>query len=242
MLDAVLSSKVCKGKCGLDLPLDAFGVHPLGRFGRKSKCKACLAEIGRQTWAPTEEQQEAARQRAKAWNAANPERKNEASKAWAKENPEKHNSIVRRWRKKNPERNQATNRASWERNKKSAQASAKRWRLEHPEAYREAQRRWRIENADYWRGRAEVIARGDLTWEQWAEVIEQFQHACAYCLRTDVKLSMDHLIPVSRGGPHTQSNVVPACKSCNSRKKDRPIWVMFEQFHPQMEMSYGEAQ
>jgi len=32
-------------------------------------------------------------------------------------------------------------------------------------------------------------------------------------------LTMDHLIPVSRGGHSTKGNVVPACKICNNRKK-----------------------
>ncbi len=29
---------------------------------------------------------------------------------------------------------------------------------------------------------------------------------------------MDHMMPVSRGGEHSERNVVPACKTCNSKK------------------------
>jgi len=32
-------------------------------------------------------------------------------------------------------------------------------------------------------------------------------------------LTMDHLVPISRGGKASRNNVVPACKGCNSRKK-----------------------
>ena len=32
-------------------------------------------------------------------------------------------------------------------------------------------------------------------------------------------LTMDHLVPVSRGGKASRNNVVPACKECNSSKK-----------------------
>lgn len=30
---------------------------------------------------------------------------------------------------------------------------------------------------------------------------------------------MDHIIPLARGGKTTKGNVVPACKSCNTKKK-----------------------
>ncbi len=32
-------------------------------------------------------------------------------------------------------------------------------------------------------------------------------------------LTMDHLVPIVRGGKSTRGNVVPACKECNNRKK-----------------------
>lgn len=240
MLEAVPTSKVCKGKCGKTLPLDDFGVHPLGYLGRKSKCKACLAEIARQNWNPSEEQREKARQRTKAWNEANPERKAATTKAWAKANPQKCIEAVRRWQAKNPEKTAAYYRKWWEGHKAEARAAAKRWRQEHPKAYLEAQKRWRTENADYWRGRAEVIAKGDLTWNQWVEILAYFDHACAYCRRTDLPLTMDHLVPISKGGPHTQSNVVPACKSCNSKKGAKSLFAMLkveQQTHTQTQTS-----
>lgn len=33
------------------------------------------------------------------------------------------------------------------------------------------------------------------------------------------ELTMDHVIPLARGGKGSRNNVVPACKECNSRKK-----------------------
>ncbi len=36
-------------------------------------------------------------------------------------------------------------------------------------------------------------------------------------VRTD--LTMDHLIPLSRGGKSKKGNLVPACKECNNKKK-----------------------
>ncbi len=44
---------------------------------------------------------------------------------------------------------------------------------------------------------------------------------CHYCGQNFApdQLTMDHLVPVSRGGKASRNNVVPACKECNSRKK-----------------------
>lgn len=44
---------------------------------------------------------------------------------------------------------------------------------------------------------------------------------CHYCGRTFAAkdLTMDHVVPLSRGGRSTRGNVVPCCKECNTRKK-----------------------
>ena len=44
---------------------------------------------------------------------------------------------------------------------------------------------------------------------------------CHYCQRRmpPVELTMDHVVPLVRGGQSTRGNAVPACKDCNSRKK-----------------------
>lgn len=44
---------------------------------------------------------------------------------------------------------------------------------------------------------------------------------CFYCRRKfkPTELTMDHLIPLSRGGSSTKENIVPCCKECNNRKK-----------------------
>ena len=33
------------------------------------------------------------------------------------------------------------------------------------------------------------------------------------------ELTMDHIVPIARGGRSTKGNVVPACKECNNTKK-----------------------
>lgn len=45
--------------------------------------------------------------------------------------------------------------------------------------------------------------------------------ACYFCGRkfSPKELTMDHIVPIIRGGRSTKGNVVPACKECNSKKK-----------------------
>ena len=47
------------------------------------------------------------------------------------------------------------------------------------------------------------------------------QGVCHYCEQKFTKddLSMDHVVPLARGGKTTKSNCVVACKTCNHEKK-----------------------
>ena len=44
---------------------------------------------------------------------------------------------------------------------------------------------------------------------------------CYYCRRKvgRANLTLDHIVPMGRGGKSIRGNVVPACKDCNNRKK-----------------------
>ena len=44
---------------------------------------------------------------------------------------------------------------------------------------------------------------------------------CHYCHRNvgREQLTMDHVVPLSRGGKSNKGNIVPACKECNNKKK-----------------------
>lgn len=50
---------------------------------------------------------------------------------------------------------------------------------------------------------------------------ELFGGACAYC--PAVARTWDHLVAVSKGGKTQPGNIVPACVSCNSRKRNLDV-------------------
>jgi hypothetical protein len=66
------------------------------------------------------------------------------------------------------------------------------------------------------------VTRNTLSTAQWQEIKEAFGHRCAYCGRKMARLTQDHITPLSQHGDHHVHNIVPACKSCNSRKYTGP--------------------
>jgi 5-methylcytosine-specific restriction endonuclease McrA len=56
-------------------------------------------------------------------------------------------------------------------------------------------------------------------------ILARDQYTCQYCGAQPVKgqLTLDHVVPRSRGGEHTWENVVAACIPCNQRKRDRVL-------------------
>ncbi len=50
------------------------------------------------------------------------------------------------------------------------------------------------------------------------EVFLRDDHVCQYCGQRGANMTLDHVVPRSKGGRHTWDNVVTACKACNHRK------------------------
>jgi len=67
---------------------------------------------------------------------------------------------------------------------------------------REREKARELRQTDWWRAK---IAAG----------------VCHYCGRQVgvANLTLDHVIPVARGGRSTRGNCVPCCKDCNNKKK-----------------------
>ena len=59
---------------------------------------------------------------------------------------------------------------------------------------------------------------------------------CLYCKRDlhgarPADVTLDHLVPLSRGGTHGNENLVTSCKMCNSQRQDRD-WRAFARMKP----------
>lgn len=73
-------------------------------------------------------------------------------------------------------------------------------------------------------------SKGIHTLHEWNDLKELYKYTCPSCKQTepDIKLTVDHITPLSKGGTDYISNIQPLCKSCNSKKNTKTI--KYEQF------------
>ena len=85
-------------------------------------------------------------------------------------------------------------------NRRSRSSKETDW-ISEDDLRRERQRARDLRQTHWWRRK---LARG----------------VCHYCGRpfSPSQLTMDHLVPLARGGKSTRSNCVPCCKACNTKK------------------------
>lgn len=194
----LVTSKRCI-KCGETKSIAAFHRDPKNKDGRTNRCAACACA------------------KARAWTVANSERAAE-NKRLARERRPEHYAELRR--------------TKYHADPVAAKAAVRTWVLANPERVRANKLRWAAANRAYAkmkkaeRRAREVGAPGRLTARDVRAVFEYHGHRCAYCLRDDVKLTVDHVTALADGGSNYPDNVVPACVSCNSRKSDRGVLYM----------------
>lgn len=114
------------------------------------------------------------------------------TKSWKQNNPEKVNAQNQRWYKKNPDKA-----AQYQRNN----------RAKHPEKVSDLNHRRRdmkLNNGTF------KIRKSFMR--------KLYASPCVFCQST-INIQADHIIPLSRGGRHSEGNLQPLCQSCNLEKR-----------------------
>jgi 5-methylcytosine-specific restriction endonuclease McrA len=135
----------------------------------------------------------------KRWALANPKKIRAIKSAWKKRNPEINRRYVKDYQKRNPEKVRYWKRMSYTKN---------------PEAFKI--------NAREYKHRKRSVSFIDCTSKIRLLRIERF---CRWCCRklNESNLSIDHVIPLSRGGTHVPDNLVACCRSCNRSKSNKLV-------------------
>lgn len=163
------------------------------------------------------------------------------------ENREKDLENSRQWREKNKERKAEMDKRYYEANKEKIAQYKKQWADENREHINKRNRIKYKENPGY---RASVKASyhkreslkkevlATLTSEEWIECQDYFRDEegntrCAYCNKITKSATIEHFIPISKGGILTKENVLPVCLSCNTSKQDTDFfeWYPKQEFY-----------
>lgn len=113
------------------------------------------------------------------------------------------------WYKKNRDRL----RAKYAANPTSKKQQSKQWRLDNPEASVRAANNQRAQRHS---------ALGSFTPEQWRAMKRIYGNECLAC-GSYGRLTVDHVIPIARGGGNDIANLQPLCKPCNQKKMTKTV-------------------
>lgn len=145
--------------------------------------------------------------------------RDEATRRWREKraaNPDASNARVQAWREKNQGHIKAYN----FRSKEQRRATTKAWEAANRDK----------KNAQWQRydARKRGAVGNGLTDADWKAIRGSFCGLCAYCLRPCASPEQDHVVALTLGGAHDSDNVVVACKSCNSSKRNHTLlhWIM----------------
>lgn len=109
------------------------------------------------------------------------------------------------------------------------QERSRQWRSQNPERQRKLVADWKIRSLEKVRGttrrRALRLATSGI-YEVTAKDERRLRSSPCFACGATSDITLDHAIPVSRGGRHSVGNLIPLCRTCNSRKSAK-LWVEF---------------
>lgn len=204
--------------CGETKPLEHFNRRSSAKDGRQSRCRSCEARASQD------------------WRRANADRVVANNRRWRQENPGTADTATRRWRQENEERYKAAKALWQERNRDRRLERARQDRAANPDKYRSALAAWKVANPErvreYQRKRRAAGYGGALGKVDAEIAWLRDGGACGLCgLPIDHALSwpdpesasLDHILPLAKGGMHDQDNVQWAHLVCNLRKGARSL-------------------
>jgi len=192
--------------CGESKDLKLFFKEKLGKYGRRSKCKVCFSAA------------------TKKWARDNPDKVSAYGKKYRRGNRKKYLAYKVKYRLENKEKIKKARREHYWKNRDAILAKKREWVRNNPdkvsghrERNKEAYRLYAVLRRTRIRGNG-----GSFTVQEWQELCEKYHNKCL-CCKEEKFLTVDHVVPVSKGGTSNIDNIQPLCTSCNCTKQARVI-------------------
>lgn len=134
------------------------------------------------------------------------------AKAWRVLNRERHRAVSLESHYRNREKNNAMDRARYLADTAGYCKRAAEYRKANPVKV--------LICFHAWRGAREG-AEGSFTVAEWIDLCNRFGNKCLACGKPEV--TVDHVVPLSKGGSNDISNIQPLCMSCNQKKHVQSI-------------------
>lgn len=194
-MSAVETLKRCT-KCGEDKPRSEFHKRSASKDGLFPHCKSCWLE------------------RCRRFHAENRDVVNARVAVYAKANPKKIKAKAKR---------------QYEENKEHVLARHAAWRKANPDYHKDRDRREYDANPERWRRasakyRATLKGNGHEPYQR-IDIYDRDEGVCHLCggfVEWD-DFSIDHVIPISKGGPDTPANVATSHLLCNLSRGAKPL-------------------
>jgi len=227
-----IAGKICaNSECGWKLLSEFLPRRSLGTpvgDGYKSRCRDCFnAQKRAERAAKPEKYKETAQkyiegnkehiqELKRTHQKTNPERYAEIDRSWKEAHREEINEEARKRRQQNIEHYREIGRNSYERHAEERRKYSLEYYKLHPEKSVEANNRRRA---------LKLAADGSHTEEEWQALKAFYEYKCLCCGRREpeIKLTRDHVIPLTQGGSDSIDNIQPLCTRCNSKKNLRHI-------------------
>jgi 5-methylcytosine-specific restriction endonuclease McrA len=180
-------------KCGINRPVTEFSKHNACKGGHETTCKECVNK------------------NSKLWREKHSNYDTLHSRQYRKEHITELREKERSYYWNNVEKKMVYRAGYYQKNRDFLIQSSKDDYKRHPE-------RWRY----YGEKRRCIKNGGDLQQGDFEKLCAEYGNKCLVCGSTG-KLTMDHIVPISRGGVHSVANIQPLCRSCNSKKHAKTI-------------------
>ena len=232
-------------KCGRWLVASSVNFHKskTGKYGLRADCKEC--DNNRSKKYRMEHREECIKYHRK-YKKENKEYFAEYNKKYIEENREAILEKQKKYREENKDTIARKKKIYYEEHKEEIAKQMKKYREEHKEELAEYMKEYhnspqgqvvRFNSHNKRRKRKEQQGNG-ITGDQWLEMMNFFDWKCAYSdksISIKENRSIDHIVPLAKGGEHDIWNLVPMDRRLNSSKCDRDI----KEWYPQQDF-YNE--